>query len=161
MLACVSIFLLYHKAVNPNSYSPHPPLPPMVDAMSVCCRKYKVRSVVAVPPWVLCAAATPLSSLWLDPKRLLPLSREQILHRNQAPRNVYELWIQTDPRKCSNGQLMITNTQRAECSLFLLFAHFLFLFCFADSLARVKDVWIKQRERQGCSVQCRDTHWYI
>lgn len=55
---------------------------------------------------------------------------------------------------------MITNAQGVECTMFLLFARCLFLFCFANSLAPAKDVCIKQKERQGCSVLCRDTHWY-
>lgn len=142
---------------------PPPSFPPRVDAMSVCCRKYEARSAAAVPPRVLQAAATPLSSLCSDPKWLV---REQIPHRNRVPKDVGMgmSYRQTDCRKrvlWNTGQLMITNAQGAECTLFLLFSCFLFLFCFAESLALVKDVWIKQRERQGCSVQCRDTHWYV
>lgn len=56
--------------------------------MSVCCRKYEGRSAAAVPPRVLQAAAMPFSFLWLAPKLLVPLYREQIPHRNQVPRDV-------------------------------------------------------------------------
>lgn len=56
---------------------------------------------------------------------------------------------------------MITNALGAESTMFLLFACFLFLLCVAECLALVRDVGIEQGERQGCSVQCRDTHWYI
>lgn len=61
----------------------------------------------------------------------------------------------------SNRQLVLTNAQGVESTPFLLFACFLFLFCFAECLALLKDAGIKRGERQGCSVQCRDTHWYI
>lgn len=71
--------------------------------------------------------------------------REQIPHRNRVPKGVGMgmSYRQTDCRKrvlWNTGQLMITNAQGAECTLFLLFSRFLFLFCFAESLALVKDV---------------------
>lgn len=56
--------------------------------MDVSCRKYKVRSVATALPGMLQVAAVPLSSLWSDPKLLASVSREQISHRNQIPKDV-------------------------------------------------------------------------
>lgn len=55
---------------------------------------------------------------------------------------------------------MLTNVQGVESTPLLLFACFLFLFCFTERLALLKAAGIKRGKRQGCSVQCRDTHWY-
>lgn len=61
---------------------PPPTLPLLVDAVSVCCSMYEVRSVAAIPLWELLAACLPFSYVWLDPERLLPLSRKQIQESN-------------------------------------------------------------------------------